>query len=68
MEGGGSIRASSGAESASPPHSQESGRGSSVGGRGSGGEVSDMEEERELDAGSPGSGSPDKNDTDSSYD
>ena len=68
MEDGGSNRASSGAESASPPHSRESGRGSSVGGRGSGGEVSDMEEDREPDVGSAESGSPEKNDTDSSYD
>lgn len=68
MEDGGSNRASSVAESASPPPGQESGRGSSEGGRGSGGEVSDMDDERELDAGSAVSGSPDKNDTDSSYD
>ena len=45
-------------------------RGSSDGGRGSGGEGSEMEEEEERgeEMSNDGSGSPEKNDTDSSYD
>ena len=62
-EEGGSNRASSAAESPSPPPQRES----SDEGRGSGGEESDLEDEK-CDIASDRSGSVDKNDTDSSYD